>query len=55
MSQADTRQLTKSTVSVGWLDKAVAKGLLLSPYEDKAKGALKIGPLLTTYLDDLLA
>ena len=23
-------------------------------YEDKAKGALTLGPLLTTYLDDLL-
>ena len=44
-----------TTKAVGWLDKAVAKGLLLSPYEDKAKGALTLGPLLTTYLDDLLA
>ena len=40
--------------AVGWLDKAVAKGLLLSPYEDKAKGALTVGPLLPRYLDDLL-
>ena len=37
-----------TTKAVGWLDKAVAKGLLLSPYEHKAKGALMIGPLLTT-------
>ena len=44
-----------TTKAVAWLDKAVAKGLLLSPYDDKAKGALMIGPLLTTYLDDLLA
>ena len=44
-----------TTKAVGWLDKAVAKGLLLSSYEDKAKGALSLGPLLTTYLDDLLA
>ena len=44
-----------TTKAVGWLDKAVVKGLLLSPYDDNAKGALMIGPLLTTYLDDLLA
>ena len=44
-----------TTKAVVWLDMAVAKGLLLSSYDDKAKGALMIGPLLTTYLDDLLA
>ena len=44
-----------STKAGGWLDKAVAKGLLLSPYDDKAEGVLTLGPLLTTYLDDLLA
>ena len=45
MSQADTRQRITSTASptkaVGWLDKVqLARGLLLSPYGDKAKGAL---------------